>query len=168
MRRPEVRRSFGVYRRAVVDENGADAVILVARFLCMRKGPRAAQSRTFSVLPADVIPRRRWSLGWVLKVAMWCSESLVACLDRLNDAGMTVESRQLSRWLEVLGIACERLHQHPVDGAEIWPSGSRRRQAAEFCRVCGVWQASGRGPPDSLVIAWQQQHRSLLLDIKLS
>jgi len=89
-------------------------------------------------------------------------------LDRLSAAGMVVEARQLGRWLEVLGISCERLHQHPVDGASVEPCGSRRRQASEFCRVCGEWVAGGRGPPDRLVMAWQGQWKSLLLDIKLS
>lgn len=81
---------------------------------------------------------------------------------------MVVEARQLGRWLDVLGISCERLHQHPVDGACVEPRGSRRRQALELCRVCVVWEAGGRGPPESLIMAWQRQWKSLLLDIKLS
>jgi hypothetical protein len=81
---------------------------------------------------------------------------------------MVVEARQLGRWLEVLGIVCERLHQHPVEGVEVEPAGPRRRQAVALCRGCRAWEAGGRGPPDSLVMAWQRQWRSVLLDVKLS
>lgn len=161
-------RAPGVYRRGVVDEQGDEVELVVVRFLCRGLGARRPAARTFSVLPADVLPRRKWSLGWVLKVALWCSDSLVAALDRLSAAGMVAESRQLARVLEVLGIACERLHQHPLLGLEVTPEGARRRQAGELRRVFGVWEASGRGPPSSLVMAWQRQWSSLLFDIRVS
>jgi hypothetical protein len=117
------------------------------------------------VLPADVLPRRRWSLGWLLKVALWCSDSLVAGLDQLSAAGMVVEARQLTRLLTVLGIGCERLHQHPVAGLVVETVGGRRRQAVALSRAC---QADGRGPPADLVIAWYRQMKSLLLDVRVS
>lgn len=119
------------------------------------------------MLPVEVVPRRRWSLGWMLKVALWCSESLVEALGRLGEAGMIVEARQLSRVLEVLGIACERLHQHPVEGDEVEPVGSRRLQALRL----GAWmrhrQADGRGPPGSLVMRWNTTWGSLLMDVRV-
>jgi hypothetical protein len=160
-------RASGVYRRGVVEEEGAKVEIVVVRFRCRGFGPRRAVARTFSVLPADVIPRRKWSLGWVLKVALWCSDTLVAALDELSAVGMAVESRQLARVLEVLGIVCERLHQHPLPGLGVTPEGPRRRQAGELRRACLAWEASGRGPPSSLVLAWQRQWKSLLLDVRV-
>lgn len=168
VRRRGLCRAPGVYRRGVVDEEGVEVEIVVVRFACRGIGPRRPKARTFSVLPADVIPRRKWSLGWVLKVALWCSDSLVAALDELSAAGMAVESRQLARVLEVLGIACERLHQHPVAGLAVTPEGSRRRQAGELRRACLAWGGSGRGPPSSLVMVWQRQWKSLLLDVRVS
>jgi hypothetical protein len=120
------------------------------------------------VLPADVIPRRRWSLGWFLKVALWCSDSLVAGLDRLSAAGMVVEARQLARLLTVLGIGCERLRQHPVAGLGVETEGGRRQQAAALSQACQVWQASGRGPPAELVMAWYRQMKCPLLDVRVS
>lgn len=123
--------------------------------------------RTFSVLPAEVVPRRRWSLSWMLKVAAWCSELLVRGQDRLSEAGMVVEARQLGRVLQVLGIACERLHQHPVDGVEVSPGGSVRQRAARLPAVMSRWRAEGRGPPDSLVIAWNTRWSSLLMDVRV-
>ena len=125
-------------------------------------------ARTFSVLPVEVIPRRKWSLGWMLKVALWCSDSLVEALDHLSEAGMAVEARQLSRVLEVLGIACERLHQHPVEGIAVTPTDSRRRQALALSQGCLRWEASGRGPPGRLVMVCNRQWRSLLWDIRVS
>ncbi len=126
--------------------------------------PRA---RTFSVLPADVIPRRKWSLGWMLKVALWCSDSLVEALDELSEAGMAVEARQLSRVLEVLGVACERLCQHPVEGVVMRPTGSRRQQAVALSLGCLTWEVSGRGPPGSLVMVWNTTWDSLLMDVRV-
>lgn len=160
-------RAAGVYRRVVVDEEGVEVELVVVRFGCRGLGPRRPLARTFSVLPADVIPRRKWSLGWVLKVALWCSESLVAGLDSLCAAGMVVEARQLARVLEMLGIACERLHEHPLPGLEVTPVGARWRQAVELRRACVAWEASGRGPPSSLVMGWQRLWRSLLLDVRV-
>ncbi len=104
----------------------------------------------------------------MLKVALWCSDTLVEALDQLSEAGMPVEARQLSRVLEVLGIVCERLHQHPLQGIVVTPVGSRRRQAAELSQSCLIWEASGRGPPGALVMAWNRQWKSLLMDVRVS
>jgi hypothetical protein len=158
----------GVYRREVVCSDGSEQTLVVLRFICRSRGPRRPAERTFSVLPADVIPRRRWSVGWLLKVALLCVESLEAGLDELSAAGMTVDARQAMRMLTVLGIGCERLHQHPVAGLEVEPVGGRRQQAGAVARACEVWQASGRGPPAAVVMAWFGQMRSPLLDVRLS
>jgi hypothetical protein len=157
----------GVYRREVVDAWGVVLWILIPRFLCRGLGPRRPKARTFSVLSAEVLPRRKWSLGWMLKVALWCSDSLVEALDRLSDAGLVVEARQVRRALEVLGVVCERFHQHPVEGMHVEPGGPRRRQALELCLGCQRWEASGRGPPGSLVMAWNLRWDSLLMDIRV-
>ena len=159
--------SSGVYQRGVVDGEGRELWIAVPRFLCRGLGPRPARSTTFSVLPAEVIPRRRWSLGWMLKVALWCSESLVEALLRLSEAGMVVEARQLSRVLKVLGIVCERLHQHPVEGVHVEPSGWRVQQALELVAGISRWQREGRGPPGSLVMTWNSTWTSLLTDVRV-
>lgn len=103
-----------------------------------------------------------------MKVALWCSDSLVAGLDRLSDAGMVVEARQLARLLTVLGIGCERLREHPVAGLEVATEGGRRRQALALSRACHARQASGRGPPAELVMTWYRQMKRLLLDVRVS
>ncbi len=150
-----------VYRRTVVDERGLEWTILVPRFLCQRRGPKGSSERTFSVLPAQVVPRRRWALTLAVKVAEWCRGSLEAALDRLSELGVVAEARQLRRWLAVLGIACERLQQHPLPGVEVSTGGGRREQACELARVCGE-------APGTLVMAWQGRWLTPLLKISLS
>lgn len=100
-------------------------------------------------------------------MALWCSESLVKAMEQLSLAGMAVEARQLSRVLELLGIVCERLHQHPVKGIEIKATGTRRRRVIALSASWQAWQAAGRGPPGGLVMAWNDRWDSLLMDIRV-
>lgn len=137
------------------------------RFVCRGLGPRGGGGRTFSVLPAKVVPRRRWSLLLALRVARWCRVSVRAALDFVSELGIVVEERYLRRWLSVLGVACERLHQHPMLGVSVTPGGRRRHQALEVVRVCGQWPSTDSSPPEALVMAWQERGLGLLLDVRL-
>ena len=157
-----------VYRRTVVDEEGLAWRILVPRFFCRRRGPKGSNERTFSVLPASVVPRRRWALTLALRVAEWCRSSLATGLDRLSELGVVAEARQLRRWLAVLGIACERLRQHPLAGVNVTTGGRRREQACELARACRDWESSANGRAGSLVMTWQGRWLHPLLDIRLS
>lgn len=102
-----------------------------------------------------------------LKVASWCEVSLRAALDSLSELGIIVEARQLRRWFVVLGIACERLWQHPLPGVHVETAGRRRDQAFELVRVCHEWETSGGSPPRSLVMAWQERFLAPLLDTRV-
>ena len=102
-----------------------------------------------------------------VKVASWCEVSLRAALDSLSEMGIIVEARQVRRWLAVLGIACERLWQHPLPGVTVEMAGRRRHQALELVRVCHEWEASGGSPPRSLVMTWQERFLAPLLDIRV-
>ena len=68
----------------------------------------------------------------------------------------------------VLAIGCERLRQHPLDGVHVETSGGTLAQAVELARVCRDWETSGRGPPSSLVMAWQRHFGKPLLAIQLT
>lgn len=160
-------RAWGVYWRTVVDSDGVDWRIPVPRFICRGRGPKGGAGKTFSVLPAKVVPRRRWSLPLALKAAELCEVSLRAALGFLSELGIIVEGRYLRRWLAVLGIACERLRQHPLPGVQIETGGRRRDQALELVRVCRDWQTSGSSPPEALVMAWQERYLVPLLAISL-
>lgn len=103
----------------------------------------------------------------MLRVAVWCSESLVKALLRLSEAGMIVEARQLSRVLHVLGISCERLHEHAMEGVEVEPGGGRLQEALELGAGISRWQREGRGPPGTLVMSWNTTWGSLLMDVRV-
>ena len=46
------------------------------------------------MLPARVVPRRRWALSLGLKVAGWYRDGLSMALDALSDLGLTLERLQ--------------------------------------------------------------------------
>ncbi len=161
-------RRLGKYRRIVIDENGQEGVLVVPRFVCRGLGPVRGRARTFSVLPFDVIPSRRWSVSWLLKVSVLLSDSLVSAMDWLSEKGFSTESRQLYRWLALIGIVIERLHQHPLEGMSVSPGGRYREIAKEFCRVFDDWQTAVRGPPWSLIRAWMDVSGALLMAVRLS
>jgi len=159
---------MGVYERTVVDESGTTLRVPVPRLVCRQLGPRKGRVRTFSVLPAGVIPRRRWCLELVLMVALWCQESLSEAADRLSERGLVVEARQVRRLLEVVGIAFERLIQHSLSDLTVAPVPGRRAQAGRLLSALQGWSAAGRGPPESVVMAWQERWGLGWLDIRLS
>lgn len=159
---------MGVYSRWAVDEGGFSWQILVPRYLCRKCGPRRGGDRTFSVLPSRVVPRRRWSLGLGLKVAGWCRGGLRSALDALSELGLALEPLQALRIVAVLAIGCERLRQHPLDGVRVETSGGTLAQALDLVRVCHDWETSGRGPPSSLVMAWQRRFGKPLLATRLT
>ena len=159
---------LGVYSRTTVDWKMQEILIQVARFLCRGKGPKVSEERTFSVLPAEVIPRRRWSVSLVLHVALWYSDSLRTALDRLSAGGHVVEAKQVYRLLKFLGLVLDRLREHPLKGIDVRPGGNLQKQIGELCSAFGMWKAVGPGPPGSLIVAWQQQYGSPLLKIRMS
>lgn len=159
---------LGVYSRTVVDWKMQEIQVQVARFLCRRKGPKIAKERSFSVVPAEVIPRRKWSMRLILHVAFWYSDSLRTALDRLSAGGHVVEAKQVYRLLKFLGLVLDRLGEHPLSGLDVRPGGSLQKQIGELCSAFQMWKAVGPGPPGSLVVAWQQQYGSPLLRIRMS
>lgn len=102
----------------------------------------------------------------VLKVVQHSQGSLRAGLDFLGTLGLFVDARFLRRWLAVLGVACERLRQHPLPGVHVEVVGGLREKAGEFARACRAWEASGNGPPDTMIMAWQQRWQMMLLAIR--
>jgi len=159
---------LGVYSRTVVDKKMQEIQIQIARFLCRRKGPKITEERTFSVLPAEVIPRRRLSVSLVLQIALWYSDSLRTALDRLSAGGHAVEAKQVYRILKFLGLVLDRLREHPLEGLDVRPGGSLQKQIEELRSTFGMWKAVGPGPPGSLVVAWHTQYGSPLLRIRMS
>jgi hypothetical protein len=79
----------GLYHRPVIDQDGrVYADFPVPRFKCRRKGARCPGSVTFSVLPSQLVSRRRVCLPLVVRVLslfLDC-DSLARALDALSDA----------------------------------------------------------------------------------
>ena len=141
---------MGVYGRWAVDEDGLLWRILVPRYLCRRRGPRRGGDRTFSVLPARVVPRRRWALSLGLKVAGWYRDGLSMALDALSDLGLTLERLQVLRIMAVLAIGCERLRQHPLDEVHVETSGAGWRRLSSWSGSAGTGRPAAEGHPQAL------------------
>ena len=161
-------RRLGHYLRSVVDECGQKGRLPVSRFICQRLGPVQGGDRTFSVLPFDVIPSRRWSVSWLLKVSVLLSDSLVSAMNWLSEKGFCTEYKTLYRWLTLIGIVIERLHQHPLEDMSVSPGGKYREIAREFCRIFDDWKTANRGPPWTLIQAWGDTSGALLMAVRLS
>jgi len=156
---------LAVYWRTVTVWDGSEAEFLkipVVRFLCNNLGPRSAASATFSVLPADVLPRRRWTLSMLTQVSRWAQKSAKAAMDKLSEVGITIESRSLSRMTSLLRAVYERLRSQPVAGFRLVTTTSRKEQVRS---VRGKLEGE-RGPP--FVLAWQERWGQPLLDVNMS
>ena len=80
----------GIYRRRVLDRDGTryDA-FPVPRFRCQQRGPRETSAVTFSVLPAELVSRRRPSLPLMLRILEWLlvsNRSIRSILDTLAES----------------------------------------------------------------------------------
>ncbi len=80
----------GLYRRRVVDRGGRRYEHFpVPRFRCRRRGTRPAEAVTFSVLPVELVPRRRASLPlmlWILRLLLAGGHTVHDALDALADS----------------------------------------------------------------------------------
>ena len=89
----------GLYFRCLVDVEGQTYQRFpVARFRCRRRGPDQARDVTFSVLPAGVVARRRFSLGLMsrmVEVVVGGKRTLRRALDEVAAAGSRGEEALL-------------------------------------------------------------------------
>lgn len=164
----------GLYFRQVVDRDGPlYERFPVPRFLCRRRGPDKPGDVTFSVLPAGLAPRRRWSVAlmlWVAGLVLLAGRSIgaVQCeLAALRDE-VVVDEIAIHRVVRTLSGCYARLVSFPVSGRPVMPGlASVRGQAAEAVRV--LTGAGGRDPPAALVIAFHQTwFPNLLLDMPVA
>ena len=94
----------GLYRRRVVDRRGCVFEDFpIPRFKCRGKGPVRSRAITFSVLPAELLPRRKVSLPLVASILSVLARlgSVTRSLDRLVE----VDEISPTAWLpEPVGI----------------------------------------------------------------
>jgi hypothetical protein len=128
---------------------------------------------TFSVLPAGLAPRRRWSVAlmlWVAELVLLAGRSIgaVQCELAALREEVVVDEVAIHRVVRSLSGCYARLLSFPVSGCSVMPGmASVRDQAAEAVRVLtGVGQ---RDPPAELVLAFHQTwFPNLLLDLPVA
>ena len=155
----------------VVDEDGTFFEWFpVPRFLCRRRGPGKPSAVTFSVLPADLAPRKRWSVAlmlWVAGLVLLAGRSIGTVQSELAALReeVVVDEVAIHRVVRTLAGCHARLLSFPVCGYLVMPGlVSVRDQATEAVRV--LTGVCGRGPPTELVVAFHQAwFPNLLLDL---
>jgi len=164
----------GLYFRQAVGRDGTlYEEFPMARFLCRRRGPGKPRAVTFSVLPAGLAPRKRWSVAlmlWVAGLVLLAGRSIGAAQSELAALReeVVVDEIAIHRVVRTLAGCYARLLSFPVCGRPVTPGlASVRDQAAEAVRV--LTGVGGRGPPTELVIAFHQTWvPNLLLDLPVA
>ena len=148
----------------------------VARFRCRRRGPDQPRDVTFSVLPAQVVPRRRFSLGlmsWMVEVVVNGKRTMRQALDEVATAGsqgeeaVLLEELTLHRMLLLFTAVYGRLLSFPVAEVEL-PGAVQgvRRQAQQ---VAALLAAQPRGSPPRVVLRFHRRYfPHLLFDLRLA
>ena len=168
----------GLYFRRVVDGEGAVYERFpVSRFLCQRKGPRQARDRTFSVLPTELVPRRRFALPlmlWVLELRLLRQRSVQQVLDALatlpaDSRGVLLPDEVLVyRILHLFSRVYERLQSFPVPETPLAAGLQDPRSQAQAV-FQALTEGQARGSPLAVVGAFQQRYfPHLLFDLRLS
>lgn len=153
----------GLYRRRVADRGGAVYESFpIPRFRCRRRGPRTPRAATFSVLPVELVPRRRASLPlmvWILDHLLEAGRSMRSVLDALADAGRSSprpwypEAPAVYRMVRLFAEACPRLGSEPETAGEASPGPESRRRQARW--VLGVLTRPARASP--VVLAYHRR-----------
>ena len=158
----------GIYRRRVLDLDGTrfDA-FPIPRFRCRQRGPRQAAAVTFSVLPTELVSRRRPSLPLMLRILemlLVSRRSIRSILDSLaesdcSEAPWLPEAPTIYRILHLFAETERRWYGSPIPTSS--PNGSRngpRRRALAMLRAVG--EESRAGP---LALDFHRSHFPHLL-----
>jgi len=164
----------GLYFRQVVARIGTlFERFPVPRFLCRGRGPGTPSAVTFSVLPAGLATRKRWSVAlmlWVAWLVLLAGRSIGTVQSELAALReeVVVDEVAIHRVVRTLAGCYARLLSFPVCGYLVMPGlVSVRDQATEAVRV--LTGVGGRGPPTELVVAFHQAwFPNLLLDLPVA
>ena len=165
----------GLYFWCLVDVEGQTYQRFpVARFRCRRRGPDQARDVTFSVLPAGVVARRRFSLGLMsrmVEVVVGGKRTLRRALDEVAAAGsrgeeaLLLEELTLYRVLLLFSAVYARLLSFPVSGVEL--SGTVQGVRRQAQQTAALLAAQPRGSPPQLVISFHRRYcPHLLFDLR--
>lgn len=161
----------GLYLRRVVDDLGQLLEKFpVPRFLCQRRGVKegcaAPGALTFSVLPSQVVPRRRLCLSrmvWLLNLWLVCGQPVSQVLEAfcswvVHDWWLdAVDLRRLRRLFSQIYF---RLQAQPVSGVSLASGLSGTEESAR-----AVVQAlqKARGGACGVVLGFHRHHGPALL-----
>lgn len=131
----------GLYHRCVVDADGSVIERFpIPRFRCQRRGPFRSEAATFSVLPAELVPRRRFSLPLMLLIVdlVGRRRSIPQVLDDLAERErgtrgvLLVEEATVFRLLSLFARAYLGLDREATQVIEVRPDpgGTRGRALA--------------------------------------
>lgn len=162
----------GLYHRGVADQDGSyyDA-FPVPRFLCRRKGPCHPEAVTFSVLPSELVSRKRFSLPlmlWILERLLVGSASINAMLEALGELfgdaqrAWRPEPQAIYRLLHLFSKVHARLRSFPVGVVTMEPGVSGLRAPSRS--VLEAFGGHARASP--LVLAFHRQYDHLLFDVR--
>ncbi len=163
----------GLYFRGVVDRDGqVYEDFPVPRFRCRRRGPRRPEAVTFSVLPAQLVPRRRLSLPlmlWLVSLLGAAQRSVEQVLDALASATaaapepLVLDAVALYRILTLFSQAYARLQSFPVPGLTLAAPRVGGRSQAQT-----VAEALSRASPSEAVLSFHRLYfPNLLFDSRL-
>lgn len=162
----------GLYFRQVVDCQGQIyEAFPVPRFRCRRRGPRRAEAVTFSVLPAELVPRRRFSLPlmvWLVKGLSVAQRSVEQLLDALAAASQAApeplapDAVVIYRILTLFSGVYWRWQTFPVPGVTLKARGEDGRSRAD-----AVAEALSRASPPTVVVSFHRRYfPNLLFDLR--
>lgn len=163
----------GLYYRQVQDSDGSlYEAFPIPRFRCRRRGPRTPEAVTFSVLPAQLVSRRRCSLPlmlWILELFLVADQSMDTVLDRLAErfAGSSrpwfPDPLVVYRLVHLFSQVYARLRSFPVAEMGLEPGLSGLRAPA-CCVVRGLTGPAGASP---VVLAFHRRYfPNLLFDLR--
>lgn len=164
----------GLYRRRVLDETGLlYEAFPVPRFRCRRRGPRRdCDSVTFSVLPSELVPRRRCSLPLmllILELLLIAGHSMDRVLDDLakrferSPRPWIPDPVTVYRLVHLFARAYARLRSFPLLEVNWQPGLCGLRAPGRFV----VELLCGPGGASPVVLAFHRHYfPNLLLDIR--
>ena len=168
----------GLYFRQVVDLIGQFYEAFgVPRFLCRKRGPLKSRHVTFSVLPSELVARRRFSLAlmtWIVQLVGEARRTLSQVLDKVaaselgNHDALLVEELAVRRILLLFSGVYARLQSFPLADLS-FKEGLQtiRSQAFEVAQTVSL--AESRGPPSCLVLDFHRHYFPyLLFDLRLN
>ncbi len=165
----------GLYYRPVVETDGSVIERFpIPRFRCRHRGRRQPEAATFSVLPAALVPRQRFSLPLMLLILDLVRRRTstpevldrLAAIDRGSRGALLVEETTIHRVLVRFARAYLGLGEEAIHVMHLRPDpGGTRGRALALAEIL----VAGRDPPDGSLAPVLRFHRRffphMLLDV---